>query len=78
MTQSLALALAPNIQVNAIAPGAILPPPGQDRDYLEQLARNIPLRRPGAPDDVSRTLIFLLGSDFITGEMVFVTGGEHL
>lgn len=78
MTQSLALALAPNIQVNAIAPGAILPPPGQDRDYLERLTEKIPLRRTGTPDDVSRTLIFLLSSDFITGELIFVTGGEHL
>ncbi len=78
MTQSLALALAPNIRVNAVAPGAILPPPGKGRDYLEQLAEKIPLRRAGAPKDVAQALLFLLKSDFITGEIVFVTGGEHL
>ena len=78
MTQSLALALAPNIRVNAIAPGAILPPPGKGRDYLEQLADTIPLRRSGTPKDVAQALLFLLSSDFITGELIFVTGGEHL
>jgi pteridine reductase len=78
MTRSLALALAPTIQVNAIAPGAILPPPGKDREYLERLAEGIPLKRPGSPADVAQALLFLLRSDFVTGELVFVTGGEHL
>src|SRR5512146_1291079 len=78
MTRSLALALAPAIQVNAIAPGAILPPPGKDREYLERLAEGIPLMRPGSPDDVAQALLFLLRADFVTGELLFVTGGEHL
>ena len=78
MTQSLALALAPNIQVNAIAPGAILPPPGQDQAYLDQLAQKIPARRTGSPDDVAKALLFLLDSDFVTGDVIPVTGGEHL
>jgi len=78
MTRSLAQALAPNIRVNAIAPGAILPPPGEDRAYLDRLATGIPLRRAGSTDDVARALIYLLTADFVTGEMLFVTGGEHL
>jgi pteridine reductase len=78
MTQALALALAPNIQVNAIAPGAILPPPGKDQAYLDQLAERIPLRRTGSPEEIGRALIYLLKSDFVTGETIFVTGGEHL
>ena len=78
MTQSLALALAPNIQVNAIAPGAILPPLGQDQAYLDQLAQRIPARRTGSPDDVAKALLFLLDSDFVTGDVIPVTGGEHL
>lgn len=78
MTQSLALALAPNIRVNAIAPGAILPPPDKDRAYLDQLAQAIPAQRVGSPAEVARALLFLLESDFVTGELVFVTGGEHL
>ena len=78
MTKSLALALAPNIQVNAIAPGMILPPPGKDETYLERMASKIPAQRIGSPAEIAKTLIFLLRSDFVTGELIFVTGGEHL
>ena len=78
MTKSLALALAPNIQVNAIAPGLILPPPGQDPAYLERKADQIPARRTGSPKEIANTLIYLLHSEFVTGDRVFVTGGEHL
>jgi pteridine reductase len=78
MTKGLALALAPRIQVNAIAPGAILPPPGEDQEYLQDLAQTIPLRHPGSPAEVARTLIYLLESDFVTGEVLYVTGGQHL
>ena len=78
MTKSLALALAPNIQVNAIAPGMILPPPGRDQAYLDQWADKIPARRVGSPEEIAKTAVFLLLSDFITGELIFVTGGQHL
>lgn len=78
MTYSLAQALAPNIQVNAIAPGLILPPPGQDISYLERKAQTIPARRPGSPEEIARAMRYLLQSDFVTGEVIFVTGGEHL
>jgi pteridine reductase len=78
MTQSLALALAPNIQVNAIAPGLILPPPGQGTEYLERMALKIPARRTGSPAEVVKAVLYLLGSDFVTGELAYVTGGEHL
>ncbi|MHB0858105.1 MAG: SDR family oxidoreductase [Anaerolineae bacterium] len=78
LTQSLALALAPNTQVNAIAPGLILPPPGEGPAYLERLARNVPAQRIGSPAEISRTLLFLLHSDFVTGEVIRVTGGQHL
>jgi pteridine reductase len=78
MTRSLALALAPNIQVNAIAPGLVLPPPGQDQAFLERKAGQIPVQRVGSPQDIANALVFLLRSDFITGELIFVTGGEHL
>ncbi len=78
MTKSLALALAPNIQVNAVAPGLILPPPGQDQAYLESKAKQVPAQRVGSPQEIANALIFLLRSDFVTGELIFVTGGEHL
>jgi len=78
MTRSLALALAPNIQVNAIAPGMILPPPGKDQAYLQRWAHQIPAQRVGSPEEIARTLIFLVRSDFVTGDLIYVTGGQHL
>ncbi len=78
MTKSLALALAPDIQVNAISPGLILPPPGRDHTYLEAKAAHIPARRVGSPEDIAAAMLFLLRTDFITGEVLHVTGGEHL
>ena len=78
MTKSLAQALAPDIQVNAIAPGLILPPPGQGREYLERAASGIPAQRPGSAGEIVKALLYLLESDFVTGELIYVTGGEHL
>jgi NAD(P)-dependent dehydrogenase (short-subunit alcohol dehydrogenase family) len=78
MTQSLSQALAPKIQVNGIAPGLILPPPGRGPEYLEQRASQIPLQRTGSPGEIARALLFLLRSDFVTGELLYVTGGQHL
>lgn len=78
LTECLTLELAPKIQVNAIAPGAILPPPDRDASYLEERAKQIPLQRAGSPQDVCDALLYLLRSDFITGEILTVAGGEQL
>jgi pteridine reductase len=78
MTKGLALTLAPNIRVNAIAPGAILPPPGREETYLEQLEKHIPLQRHGSPDEVAAALLYLATAQFVTGQVLFVDGGEHL
>lgn len=78
MTRILAQELAPTVRVNAIAPGAILPPPDMDRTTFDQLAGRIPLRRTGHPRDVVEALLFLLHCDFLTGEVLHVTGGEQL
>jgi len=78
LTKSLALALAPDIQVNAIAPGLILPPPDRDQSYLDSKATHIPARRTGSPEEIARAMLFLLHSDFVTGEVLHITGGEQL
>ncbi len=78
MTSHLALTYAPGITVNGVAPGLILPPPGQDDSYLEALVHTVPLRRHGAPEDIAAAAVFLLKSPFITGEVIFVDGGRHL
>jgi pteridine reductase len=78
LTRMLALELAPEIAVNAVAPGLILPPVGQDRTYLEKLIHSNPLARHGDPSDVTDAILFLLRSRFITGQILYVDGGYHM
>ncbi|MGD0112801.1 MAG: SDR family oxidoreductase [Armatimonadota bacterium] len=78
LTEMLALRYAPDITVNGIAPGLILPPPGRDDSYVEHLAKTVPLKRRGDPDDIAEAVIYLLKSDFVTGQVIYVDGGRHL
>jgi hypothetical protein len=78
LTKSMALKLAPRITVNGVAPGLILPPEGKDYAYLEQKKDTVPLKKYGSPSDVVETVLFLLRSDFVTGQIVYVDGGKHL
>ena len=78
MTKSLALALAPNIQVNAVAPGMILPPSGMDLATLDRVTSGIPAKRIGNPEEIVRAVLYLVQTDFVSGELIYVTGGEHL
>ncbi len=78
LTRMSAVAFAPGLTVNAVAPGLILPPPGEDEAYLDRLARDLPLARHGSPEDVALAALFLLQSRFTTGQVLFVDGGAHL
>jgi len=78
LTGMLALELAPNIAVNAVAPGSILPPPGQSEAYLAKLAQANPMQRVGGPEDIVQAVLFLLHSRFITGQVIYVDGGIHM
>jgi NAD(P)-dependent dehydrogenase (short-subunit alcohol dehydrogenase family) len=78
LTGMLALELAPNVAVNAVAPGSILPPPGQSEAYLEKLAQANPMKRVGGPEDIVQAVLFLLHSRFITGQIIYVDGGIHM
>lgn len=78
LTRMTALEYAPGITVNAVAPGLVLPPPGEDDSYLDRLTGSVPLQRHGTAADIARTVMFLLRSDFITGEVIHVDGGVHL
>jgi len=79
MTQGLAKALAPEVQVNAVAPGSVLLPEEYGDKEREAIIRATPLRRIGDPSDVANTVLFLLeGSDFITGQVVVVDGGRSV
>ena len=81
LTRSLARELAPEVRVNAIAPGPILWP---DEEVFDELARqriisHTPLKREGAPDDIAKAVHYLLAdAPYVTGETINVDGGRHI
>lgn len=77
-TKIAALEFAPGIRVNAVAPGAILPPSGFGGHYMANLARKLPLKKTGSAKDIADAVVFLVNSDFITGQVLYVDGGRHL
>ena len=78
LTKLAAVDLAPSIRVNAIAPGLILPPKGKDDAFLNERAKDIPLKHKGKITNITQTIEFLIHNDFLTGQVIFVDGGEHL
>lgn len=77
LTRSLAAAMAPNIRVNAMALGAILPP--SDGGAPQGILKQVPAGRWGTLEEVGQTLLFLLaGPEYITGEIIHLDGGRHL
>ena len=76
LTRGLAAALAPRIQVNAVAPGVVLLPEGFPRVSGRRLTARIPMGRHGRPADVAQAVrFFATCSDYITGQVLFVDGG---
>lgn len=78
LTKILARVLAPDVRVNAIAPGAVLMPENSDAADSERARRRTPLGHLGSPEDVLRAVLFLAASPFITGEVLVVDGGRSL
>lgn len=79
LTRALALELAPEIQVNAVAPGPVLPPEDSTEEEIERMIKNVPLKRLGSPEDIVKTVAFLIeGSDYITGQVLCVDGGRFI
>jgi NAD(P)-dependent dehydrogenase (short-subunit alcohol dehydrogenase family) len=77
LTKSLAKALAPNVQVNAIAPGPVLLPEGTGKKERQAIISATLVKRLGSPKDVVNAVIFLIeGGDFITGHTLVVDGGR--
>jgi pteridine reductase len=77
LTKVLALSLAPEVTVNAIAPGAVLVPETYDQAARDWLARSTPLERLGSPADVVAAVLYLLeGGDYVTGTTLAVDGGR--
>lgn len=77
-TKQVAYELAPKIRVNGIAPGIILPPKGKDEEYINKMAKNIPMKVSGDTDNITHAVDFLINNNFVTGQILFVDGGENL
>ena len=80
LTRSLAKDLAPEVRVNGIAPGMILWPENEPPEEIKQKVVNqIPLKRTGEPNDIEKTVLFLIAdADYITGQIIAVDGGRGI
>ena len=78
LTQTMALALAPRIRVNAVGPGPILPNERQSAEHFHLHWSSLPLKRLLLPEDVARAVHYLVDAEAVTGQMITVDGGEHL
>ena len=80
ITQSLAKELAPDIRVNAIAPGAILEPPDVTwtKEQKDNIIKLIPMSRMGNEKDIADAAIYLSEAEYVTGQILNVDGGKSL
>ena len=78
MTRGMAKLLAPEVRVNAIAPGTVLPPEDMPARTLKQIREQLPLKRVGTPDDIVGAVLYLAKADFVTGQVLSVDGGRSV
>ena len=78
LTQTLALGLAPDIRVNAIGPGPVLPSARQTPEQFRAQAENTPLGHGADPEEISDAVRFILAAPSMTGQMMALDGGQHL
>ncbi len=79
LVRGLAVELAPDVSVNGVAPGTVLPPEGTSAEEIERLARRVPAKRIGSAEDVAATVVFLCaGPSFLTGQVIRVDGGRSI
>ena len=79
LVRALAVELAPEVAVNGVAPGTVLPPEGTSADEIDRLARRVPAKRIGSAADVASTVVFLCaGTAFLTGQVIRVDGGRSI
>jgi NAD(P)-dependent dehydrogenase (short-subunit alcohol dehydrogenase family) len=78
LTQTMALALAPNIRVNAIGPGPALPSSRQTSAQFARQAASVPLGHGTDPAEIARAAVSILGLPAMTGQMIALDGGQHL
>ncbi len=77
LTKTLAKALAPEVRVNAIAPGTISMP-GDPAEWQQDFVKLAPLKKTGTPDDVAEAVSYLMNAKFVTGHVLVLDGGRTL
>ncbi len=79
LVRALAVELAPEVSVNGVAPGTVLPPEGTTAEEIDRLARRIPAKRIGSAEDIGAAVVFLCaGPAFVTGQVLRVDGGRSI
>ena len=76
LTRQLAIDLAPNVRVNAVAPGPVLPPADYSPEHIAQSAARTLLNRWGTPQDIADAVLYLVRADYVTAQVIIVDGGE--
>jgi NAD(P)-dependent dehydrogenase (short-subunit alcohol dehydrogenase family) len=78
LTEALAKDLAPEVRVNAVAPGPVLLPDDWTEQQAERARRSVLLRRLGSPEDVAKAVVYLASAEYVTGVVLPVDGGQRL
>lgn len=78
LTQTLALALAPRIRVNAVAPGPTLPSARQTQEQFDLQCASMPLKRGASPEEIAEAVRFTVNAGSMTGQLIALDGGQHL
>jgi len=78
LTVGLAKLLGPEVRVNAIAPGTVLPPETMSREESDREAQRVPLKKIGTPADIVAAVLYLAGAEFVTGQVLCVDGGRAI
>lgn len=78
LTQLSASSLAPNVRVNAVAPGLTIATPDYDDGQMERLVEMMPLRRLPQADQIAEAVLFLAGASVVTGQTLYIDGGAHM
>ncbi len=78
LTKMAAIEFGPSFRVNAIAPGATLPPKGKDESYLQNIARRTPMKHSGGVAPILKSIDFIIENVYLTGQIIFCDGGENI
>lgn len=78
LTVGMAKLLGPQVRVNALAPGTVLPPGGMSKREIAAIRKKLPLKKIGTPEDIVKAVLYLLDAGFVTGQVLCVDGGRSI